>query len=106
MKKKTMTTTHKSDKVKYRYEIHKAENVRIIRMSTDDGFDGSGECEIVIAKHDWYYLAFPDMGTASPAFADLSSYERVSDLVHDAGFYHPDTEAITLAILEVAKSGF
>lgn len=106
MRKKTMTTTHKSYKVKYRYEIHKAENVRIIRMSTDDGFDGAGECEIVIAKHDWYYLAFPDMGTASPAFADLSSYERVSNLVHAAGFYHPDTEAITLAILEVAKSGF
>ena len=106
MRKKTMTTTHKSDKVKYRYEIHKAENVRIIRMSTDDGFDGAGECEIVIAKHDWYYLAFPDMGTASPGFADLSSYELVSDLVHDAGFYYPDTEAITLAILEVAKSGF
>ncbi len=106
MKRKTMTTTHRSDKVKYHYEIHKAGNVRVIRMTAEDGFDGVCECEIVIAKHDWYYLAFPDMGTASPGFADLSSYELVSNLVHDAGFYYPDTEAITLVILEVAKSGF
>lgn len=105
MRKKTMATTHKGNKVKYRYEIHKAENIRVIRITADDGFDGAGECEIVLAKLDYYYIAFPDMGAASAGYSSLD-YATVSDIVSDAGFWQPDVEAITLAIMEAVKNGF
>ena len=105
MRKKTITINYDGEKVKYRYSVSAAENVRVIHMETNDGFDGAAECDIVLVKLDWYYLAFPDMGTASAGYSSLG-YATVSDIVYDAGFYQPDTEAITLAIMDVVESGF
>lgn len=106
MKRKTIYIHHKGEKVKYRYSVTKVSNVRVLHMERDDGYDECEEWVVVIAKADWYYLAFPDMGTASAAFSTLDDYGLVADLVHDAGFYNPDTEAITLAIMDIAETGF
>ena len=107
MKKKTIIVHHHGEKAKYRYSVSKAENVRVIHMEAiDQEWDEVTEYEIVIAKLDWYYIAFPDMGTASAAYSAIDDYGTVADIVHDAGFYNPDTEAITLAILDAVKNGF
>ena len=106
MRRKTIIVRYDGEKVKYRYSVTKVGNVRVIHMEKDDGYDELEECEIVIAKAEWYYMVFPDMGTGSPAFSTLSDYGLVADLVHDAGYYNPDTEAITLAIMDIAETGF
>lgn len=105
MRKKTIIIRHDGEKVKYRYSISKGENARAIHMERDDGYGELEEWDVMIAKTDWYCIAFPDMGTASAAYTALD-YGTVADAVHDAGFYNPDTEAITLAILDVVNSGF
>ena len=106
MRKKNIIVRYDGEKVKYRYSVTKAGNVRVIHMEKDDGYDDLEECEVVIAKADWYCMAFPNMGTASPAFTTLSDYGLVEDLVHDVGYYNPDTEAITRAIMGIAETGF
>ena len=106
MRKKTIVVRYDGEKVKYHYSVTKAGNVRVIHMEKDDGYEDLEECEIVIAKTDWYYMAFPDMGTASHGFSKLDDYGLVADLVHDAGYWNPDTEAITLAIMDIAENGF
>lgn len=91
----------------YRYSVTKVGSVRVVNLEKDNGYGEWEEDQIIIAKAaGWYYMAFPDMGTASPGFSDLGDYGLVADLVHDAGYWNPDTEAITLAIMDVAKSGF
>ena len=106
MKKKRIVIQYDGEKVVYRYSVTKAGNVRVIHMEKPDEYGDMEECEVVIAKTDWYYLAFPDMGTASFGFSTLGDYGLVADLVHDAGYYNPDTEAITLAIMDISKTGF
>lgn len=108
MKKKTIIIRYRGETVKYRYAISKAANVCVIHMEQiDEEWDEVQECEIVIALFDgWYYIAFPDMGTASAGYSNINNYGTVADIVYDAGFDNPDTEAITQAILDVAKSGF
>lgn len=111
MRKKTIIIHHKGEKVKYRYSISKDGNARSIHIeSTESAFynrhqDLDDELDVMIAKTDWYCIAFPDLGTASAAYATLN-YGTVADAVHDAGFYQPDTEAITLAIMDLIESGF
>ena len=104
--------------VVYRYSVTGEGNVRGIRMKKYEAYDeeydeeyDEDECldefEIVVAKvDDWYCMAFPDMGTASPAFITLSDFGLVASLVHDAGYWSPDTTAIAEVITEIADSGF
>lgn len=106
MKKKSIIVCYDGEKVLYRYAVNKAENVRVIHLEKPDEYDEMEDCTIVIAKTDWYYMAFPDMGTSSPGFSRLDDYGLVADLVHDAGYWDLDAEAITLAIMDVAKTGF
>ena len=107
MRKKTISVRYCGEKVKYRYSVSKAANVRVVHMEQIDDWDEPLESEIVLTQIDgWYYIAFPDMGTASAAYSAIDDYGTVADIVHDAGFYNPDTEAITIAILDVVKSGF
>lgn len=105
MRKKTIIIRHKGEKVKYRYSISKGGNARSIHMERNDGYGEIDEFNVMIAKTDWYCIAFPDMGTASIAYSALD-YGTVADAVHDAGHYEPDTEAITLAIMDIINSGF
>lgn len=105
MKKKTIIIRHDGEKIKYRYSISNGGNARAIHMERDDGYGELEEWDVMIAKTDWYCIAFPAIGTASAAYTALN-YSTVADIVHDAGFYNPDTEAITLAILDVVNSGF
>ena len=94
----------------YRYAVTKVANVRDIHLEKYEIYEKEEHVEkikIVIAKvAGWYYMAFPQMGTASPGFSNLGNYGLVSDLVCDAGYWNPDVEAITLAIMDLAKSGF
>ena len=104
--------------VMYRYCVTEAGNVSVIHLEKyevydaeyGEKYDAEEECldefEIVIAKADWYCIAFPDMGTASPGITSIKDYGFVADLVHDAGYWDPDTEAIALAIMDIAESGF
>ena len=111
MKKKTITIRHNGEKEKYRYSVSTGENARSIHIeSTESVFynryqDLDDELDVLIAKTDWYCIAFPDIGTASAAYKSLG-YTTVADIVHDAGFYNPDTEAITRAIMDAVKDGF
>lgn len=70
----------------------------------DDGCLGSHD--IMIGKADWYCIAFPDMGTASPALKSVSDFGCVADQVHDAGYRGTDVDAIALAITNIAEEGF
>ena len=110
------------ENVMYRYFVTEAGNVRVIRFEkyevNDEEYDGEydgeydeeEECleefEVVIAKADWYCIAFPDMGTASPGLLSLKDYGLITDLVHDAGYWDADVAAIAFAISEIAASGF
>ena len=107
-----------NEDVMYRYFVTEAGNVRVIRFEKyevydeecDEEYNVEEECleefEVVIAKADWYCIAFPDMGTASPGILSLKDYSFVADLVHDAGYWDADVEAIAFAIAEIAASGF
>ena len=99
--------------VMYRYSVTEAGNVRVIHFEKYEVYDeeyDEEEClddfEVVIAKADWYCIAFPDMGTASPGITSIKDYGFVADMVHDAGYWDLDVESITLAIMEIAESGF
>ena len=115
------------EKVLYRYSVTGSGNARAIHIERyeqsdgeydeeydeehDDVYyegydDGLGEHDIMIAKADWYCIAFPDMGTASPALTSIEDYDCVADQVHDAGYWGTDIDAITLAIMDIAESGF
>ena len=112
------------ENVMYRYSVTGGGSVRVIDLEKYEvyeeeeeydeehgaEYDEEEECldefRIIIAKADGYYLAFPDMGTASPGMVTLSNYGLIASLVHDGGYWNPDTEAITLAIMDVAESGF
>ena len=102
------------ENVMYRYFVTEAGNVRVIRFEkyevNDEEYDEEEECleefEVVIAKADWYCIAFPDMGTASPGLLSLKDYGLIADLVHDAGYWDADVAAIAFAISEIAASGF
>lgn len=111
------------EEVLYRYSVTGSGNVRAIHIERyeqydeeydeeyDDVYyggydDGLGEHDIMIAKADWYCIAFPDMGTASPALTSIKDYAFVADQVHDAGYWGTDIDAITLAIMDIAESGF
>ena len=112
------------EKVLYRYSVTGSGNARAIHIEryeqSDEEYDeeyddvyyggyddaGLGEHDIMIAKADWYCIAFPDMGTASPALTSIQDYGFVADQVHDAGYRGTDIDAITLAIMDIAESGF
>ena len=106
------------ENVMYRYSVTGGGSVRVIDLEKyevyeeeyDEEHGEEEECleefRIIIAKADGYYMAFPDMGTASPGILTLDDYGLIASLVHDGGYWNPDTEAITLAIMDVAESGF
>ena len=105
MEKKTICFRYDGEKVEYRYSISKFRNVRQISIEQDCGFGFMKEWNIIIAKTDWYCIAFPDIGVASAAYTSLSQ-RTVADILQDAGYYHPDKMAIRLAIMDVVNSGF
>lgn len=110
MRKKTIIIHHNGEKVKYRYSVSKGENACSIHIENteyffDNKYEELDEIDVMITKTNWYCIAFPDIGTASAAYKSLG-YATVADIVHDAGFYNPDTEAITRAIMDAVKDGF
>ena len=108
------------EEVLYCYSVTGSGNARAIHIAryeeSDEEYDGIyydeynadglGEHDIMIAKADWYCIAFPDMGTASPALRSIKDYGFVADQVHDAGYWGTDIDAITLAIMDIADTGF
>lgn len=109
-KMKKITICDDGEEVLYRYSVTKAHNVRMIHMERYEADEDEEYCldenDIFIAKADWYCIAFPDMGTASPSITSIEDYGFVYDQVDDAGYGSADAEAITLAIMDIADTGF
>ena len=107
---KKIRITDEEDEVLYRYRVTDAGNARSIYMEkyeTDgEEDDVLEEYDIMVAKAGWYCIAFPDMGTASPALTNIQDFGFIADQVHDAGYWDTDVDAIALAIMDIADSGF
>lgn len=106
MEKHTVVVTYEGKKQKVRYWAEEAENVRVLHIDSLDPEAEMDTIEVVVAKLDWYYISFPDMGSACPGVSTLEDTGLICDLVHDAGYWHLDVLAIMVALLDLSHRGF
>ena len=82
---KKICITNEDEEVLYRYRVTDAGNAQSIYMemyeSDGDEDDVLEEYNIMISKAGWYCIAFPDMGTASPALNNIKDFGFIADQV-------------------------